>query len=169
MDVIAKRVKNTYKNYCAHVQAFCTRYQQRNPVYLLLLHRICVMQLLHFIYLLECATLAYANNALNVNTNTQNGKHVDEAITRLGSDWYYAICAIMGATAIGILCTSYLKPRSDRIFFYMCAAICTTACIAYYAMGSNLGWTPIDNEWRRQISGVDGRNREIFYVRYIDW
>ena len=36
-------------------------------------------------------------------------------------------------------------------------------------MGSNLGWTPIDNEWRRQISGVDGRNREIFYVRYIDW
>lgn len=73
---------------CAHVQAFCTRYQQRNPVYLLLLHRIFMMQLLHFIYLLECATLAYANNALNVNTNTQNGKHVDEAITRLGSDWY---------------------------------------------------------------------------------
>lgn len=125
--------------------------------------------LLHYTYLLQCAALVYANNALNVNTNTQNDKHVDEAITQLGSDWYYAICAIMGATAIGILCTSYLKPRSDRIFFYMCAAICTTACIAYYAMGSNLGWTPIDNEWRRQISGVDGRNREIFYVRYIDW
>jgi len=127
------------------------------------------MPLLHYTYLLQYAALVYANNALNVNTNTQNDKHVDEAITQLGSDWYYAICAIMGATAIGILCTSYMKPRSDRIFFYMCAAICTTACIAYYAMGSNLGWTPIDNEWRRQISGVDGRNREIFYVRYIDW
>ena len=115
------------------------------------------------------AEYAHANNAVNVNTNTQNGKHVDEAITKWGSDWYYAICSVMGATAIGILGASFAKPRSDRIFFYLCAAICTTACIAYYAMGSNLGWTPIDNEWVRNIPGVDGRNREIFYARYIDW
>lgn len=127
------------------------------------------MHLLRSTLMLQCAALTYANNALDVNTNTQNGKHVDEAITRLGSDWYFAICSIMGATAIGIIGSSYMKPRSDRIFFYLCAAICTTASIAYYAMGSNLGWTPIDNEWRRSISGVDGKNREIFYVRYIDW
>lgn len=113
--------------------------------------------------------LAFANDALNVNTNTQNGKHVEEAITEWGSDWYYAICSVMGATAIGILGVSFAKPRSDRIFFYLCAAIYTTACIAYFAMGSNLGWTPIDNEWVRNIPGVDGRNREIFYARYIDW
>lgn len=111
----------------------------------------------------------YANNAINVNTNTQNGKHVEEAITEWGSDWYYAICAVMGTTTIGILAASFAKPRSDRIFFYLCAAICATACIAYYAMGSNLGWTPVDNEWVRNIPGVNGRNREIFYARYIDW
>lgn len=118
---------------------------------------------------ISCTGHAYANNAINVNTNTQNGKHVEEAITEWGSDWYYAICSVMGAAAIGILGASFLKPRSDRVFFYLCAAICTTACIAYYAMGSNLGWTPIDNEWVRNIPGVDGRNREIFYARYIDW
>ena len=35
------------------------------------------------------------NNALNVNTNTQNNKHVDIGITVRGSDLYFAICAIM--------------------------------------------------------------------------
>jgi hypothetical protein len=40
-----------------------------------------MMQLLYLIYLLQCSALAYANNALNINTNTQNGKHADEAIT----------------------------------------------------------------------------------------
>ncbi|KAK5105751.1 hypothetical protein LTR62_002187 [Meristemomyces frigidus] len=124
---------------------------------------------LQVVSLLCWVALAHGNNAIYVNTNTQNNKHVDEAITEWGSDWYYAICSVMGTTAIGIMAASYMKPRSERIFFYMCAAICTTASIAYYAMGSNLGWTPIDNEWVRSIAGVNGRNREIFYVRYIDW
>lgn len=44
-----------------------------------------------------------------------------------------------------------------------------TACIAYFALGSNLGWTPIDVEWTRSQADVRGINREIFYVRYIDW
>lgn len=117
---------------------------------------------------LAFAGLSQANNALNVNTNTQNNKHVDIAITTWGSDWYYAIMSIMGATAIGILAASSRKPRSDRVFFYLSAALCFTACIAYFAMGSNLGWTPIDVEWQRTGS-VAGVNREIFYARYIDW
>ncbi|KAK5163593.1 uncharacterized protein LTR77_010542 [Saxophila tyrrhenica] len=112
---------------------------------------------------------ANANNALDVNDNTQNNKHVEIAITVWGSDWYYTVCAVMGATALTIIAMSYKKPRTDRIFFYMCAAICTTASIAYFAMGSNLGWTPIDVEWVRMVAGGEGRNREIFYVRYIDW
>ena len=65
---------------------------------------------------------------------------------------------------------SALKPRTDRIFFYITAAVNMTACIAYFSMGSNLGWTPIDVEWLRPVgSKVTGMNREIFYVRYIDW
>lgn len=120
--------------------------------------------------LLALSGLAHAagNNALNVNTNTQNNKTVQIAITRWGSDFYFAIMSIMGATAIGILCASALKPRSDRVFFYMSAALCFTACVAYFSMGSNLGWVPIDVEWVRD-GRVAGTNREIFYARYIDW
>ena len=125
--------------------------------------------LLFYVAVIGWTGYAQANNAINVNTNTQNGKHVEEVITEWGSDWYYAICAIMGKTATGILGASFMKSRSDPIFFYLCAAICTTACVAYYAMGSNLGWTPIDVEWHRTTGGVNGRNREIFYARYIDW
>lgn len=119
--------------------------------------------------ILASAALAQANNALNVNTNTQNNKSVDIAITRWGSDWYFTIMSVMGTTALGILIASTRKPRSDRAFFYVSAALRFTACIAYFAMGSNLGWTPIDVEWQRSSSGVRGVNREIFYARYIDW
>ncbi len=75
----------------------------------------------------------------------------------------------MGASALTILGLSYMKPRSDRIFFYLCAALCMVATMAYFAMGSNLGWTPIDVEWKRIGHNLEGRNREIFYARYIDW
>lgn len=120
-------------------------------------------------FLLCFMQLCIANDALDYNTNTQNGKHVEIAITTWGSDFYYAIMSTMGATTLGILVASAWKPRSDRIFFYLCAAICGVATIAYFAMGSNLGWTPIDVEFTRTINGVAGRNREIFYARYIDW
>lgn len=43
------------------------------------------------------------------------------------------------------------------------------ACIAYFAMGSNLGWAPIDVQFQRDRANVAGVNREIFYARYIDW
>ncbi|KXT09317.1 hypothetical protein AC579_258 [Pseudocercospora musae] len=126
-------------------------------------------------YLAQIATVALlagkvaANSALEYNTNTQNGKTVQIAITVQGSDFYYAICAIMGATCIGILAAAQMKPRTDRVFFYLCASITMVATIAYYAMGSNLGWTPIDVEFPRTDPVVRGRNREIFYARYIDW
>lgn len=128
------------------------------------------VSLLHFnILIITLTSASHANNALNVNTNTQNNKSVDIAITTWGSDWYYAVMSVMGATALGILAISARKPRSDRVFFYMSAALCFTACIAYFAMGSNLGWTPIDVEWQRNSDGLRGTNREILYTRYIDW
>lgn len=114
--------------------------------------------------------MAAANNAINVNGDTYyTGGTAQIAITDWGSDWYYTVCSCMGATALAIIGLSYKKPRTDRIFFYLCAAICMTATIAYFCMGSNLGWTPIVVEWMRNWPGVTGRNREIFYVRYIDW
>lgn len=109
------------------------------------------------------------NNAVSVNTNTQNDKHVQIAITDRGSDWYFTVMCIMGLVGLGCIAAAGLKPRTHRIFYYITAAINLTACIAYFSMGSNLGWTPIDVEFLRGESIVRGRNREIFYVRYIDW
>jgi len=135
------------------------------------------------------SVVAARNNTLDVNTNCQNDKCVDEHITTHGSDFLYAICAVMGLTALGCIVSGYMQKgerRSNRIFWWITAAINFTACIAYFTMGkslplrhlitllildtgSNLGWTPIDVEFPRSRAVVRGVNREIFYVRYIDW
>ncbi len=109
------------------------------------------------------------NNAVNVNNNIVNDKHVAIAITAHGSDVYFAICAAMGVTTLAIIAASAMKPRTDRIFFYITAGVTGTATIAYFTMGSNLGWTPITVEFPRTESVVSGPNREIFYARYVDW
>lgn len=103
--------------------------------------------------------------------NTQNGKHVDIAITTHGSDWYWAVCACMTVATLTFIGLAWTKPRQHRLFHYITAGVTMVASIAYFSMGSNLGWTPIDVEFRRDIGGgvVAGINREIFYVRYIDW
>jgi len=62
-----------------------------------------------------------------------------------------------------------LKPRQDRVFHYITASVTMVAAIAYFSMGSHLGWTPIDVEFSRNDPEVRGINREIYYVRYIDW
>lgn len=98
-----------------------------------------------------------------------NGKTSDINITVRGSDWYWAVCAVMTTAALVFSALSHTKPRPQRLFHYITAGICFTAAIAYFSMGSNLGWTPIDVQFRRSDSKVSGINREIFYVRYIDW
>lgn len=109
------------------------------------------------------------NEALSVNGFTLNGKSVDIHITTHGSDWYWAATAVMGTATLIFMGLSFTKPRTHRIFHYITAGITLVAAIAYFSMASNLGWTPIDVEFRRSNPLVRGRNREIFYVRYVDW
>jgi bacteriorhodopsin len=75
----------------------------------------------------------------------------------------------MAFTGFLFLLLAYTKPRRDRIFHYISAGIVFVASIAYFTMGSNLGFTPIAVEFPRRRPVVRGRFREIFYVRYIDW
>ena len=90
------------------------------------------------------------------------------AITTHGSDWYWAVCAVMTVATFTFIGLGLTKPRQHRVFHYITASVTMVAAVAYFSMGSNLGWTPIDVEFVR--SGVvAGANREIFYVRYIDW
>ena len=82
---------------------------------------------------------------------------------------YFAVTAIMGAATFVFMGLSFMKPRSQRLFHYITAAITLIAAIAYFCMGSNLGWTAIQVEFERSSPKVAGNMRQIFYVRYIDW
>jgi bacteriorhodopsin len=75
----------------------------------------------------------------------------------------------VGAAALGCIAWSLTKPRQQRIFFYLCALINFFAAIAYFTMGSNLGWSAVPVEFRRSNPKVGGATRQIFYARYIDW
>jgi bacteriorhodopsin len=119
------------------------------------------------IYTMDVQAIYARNNALNINPDI--GGRADISITTHGSDFYYAICAVMGTVALTVMGLSFLKPQTDRIFFYITAALNATACIAYFSMGSNLGQVPITAEFQRNDPVVRGVTREIFYARYIDW
>lgn len=75
----------------------------------------------------------------------------------------------MFVSTFAIVGLSFTKPRTHRIFHYITAAITLVASIAYFSMGSDLGQTPIAVQYQRSNPKVHGVNREIFYVRYIDW
>ncbi|ORY05474.1 hypothetical protein BCR34DRAFT_519532 [Clohesyomyces aquaticus] len=115
------------------------------------------------------ANLFRRNNALKLNGNTVNGATADIAITVRGSDFYFAISAAMALSAFIFLGLGFRKHRRDRVFHYITAAVVFVAAIAYFSMGSNLGFTPIQVEYLRSDPKVHGEFREIFWVRYIDW
>lgn len=75
----------------------------------------------------------------------------------------------MFVSTFAIVGVSFTRARPHRIFHYITAAITLVAAIAYFSMGSDLGQTPIAVQFQRNNPKVHGVNREIFYVRYIDW
>lgn len=110
------------------------------------------------------------NQAIAINSNAVNGLGAlgtDYAITTNGSDWYWAVTAIMMASTIAFLGLATTKPRTHRIFHYITASITMVASVAYFTMASNLGYVGIPAEF--SYHGADQQVREIFYVRYIDW
>lgn len=113
-------------------------------------------------------SLLKRNNALQANPMV-NTVATDNHITVRGSDWYFAVTAIMAVSTIAFMGLSFKKDRSQRLFHYITAAITLVASIAYFSMGANLGWTAIQVEFERSNPKVSGNMRQIFYVRYIDW
>ena len=125
------------------------------------------------------------NQALNVNygigklrtetsqtiTYPSSGGLPDLTITDHGSNWYWTVCAIMGASTLAFMSMSIGRPRSHRLFHYITASITLVAAIAYFSMAADLGRVGIQVEFPRPDSSVvyAAGTREIFYVRYIDW
>lgn len=109
------------------------------------------------------------NNAINVNGNTVNGKTADIALTSHGSSFYFAICALMAVAGFAFIGLSFRIERRNRVFHYLTSAVVFVAAIAYFTMGSNLGFTPVQVDFVRSSPRVAGMYRSFFYVRYIDW
>lgn len=115
-----------------------------------------------------------ANDALNANPDVFRYPTSSQInITTHGSDWYWAVTAVMAASTFVFIGMSFTVPRRNRIFHYITASITLVASIAYFTMASNLGYAAIPVEFIRsnpKVAGMNGQNyREIFYVRYIDW
>lgn len=110
------------------------------------------------------------NQALNINGFTNESGTTDNHITTHGSDWYWAVCAVMTVSTFAFFGLSFTKVQTQRLFHYITAAITLIAAIAYFCMGANLGWAAIQVEFSRPGNHlVSGSMRQIFYVRYIDW
>lgn len=111
-----------------------------------------------------------SNDALNANPNLFRYPSMSDInITTHGSDWYWAVTAVMAVSSIAFIGMSFRVARERRIFHYITAAITLVATIAYFTMASNLGYAAIAVEFHRSNPKVAGLYREIFYVRYIDW
>jgi Bacteriorhodopsin-like protein len=111
-----------------------------------------------------------ANDALAANPNLfLYPQTSDINITTHGSDWYWAVTAVMSVSTIIFIGLSFTVTRRNRTFHYITASITLVAAIAYFTMASNLGYAAIPVEFQRSDPKVSGVFREIFYVRYIDW
>ncbi|KAI9883394.1 MAG: hypothetical protein M1823_004845 [Watsoniomyces obsoletus] len=109
------------------------------------------------------------NDALKVNDFVQQGTFADIHITTRGSNWLWAVTAVMTVAALAFFGLSFTRPRPQRLFHYLVATACLIAAISYFTMASNLGWTAIPVQFQRNNSKVSGVFRQIWYVRYIMW
>ncbi|KAF7719098.1 Uncharacterized protein PECH_000284 [Penicillium ucsense] len=109
-------------------------------------------------------TLQQKNNVFNAQP-----KDIPINITTHGSDWYWAVCAVMFLSTFAFFGLMLRVPRTKRLFHYITGLITFVAGVAYFTMASNLGSVAIPVEFQRSSGLVSGFSREIFYARYIDW
>lgn len=110
------------------------------------------------------------NDAINANSQTQNSPDgvSQEHLTTHGSDWLWAVFAVMLFSDLVILVWHFFVPRGQRVFHQLAVILLTTASIAYFSMASNLGYASIATEFGG-VGAAVGALRQIWYVRYIDW
>jgi len=106
-----------------------------------------------------------ANTALTSNPPNGSAEH----ITTHGSDWLWAVFAVMLISDLIILVWHFMIPRGQRIFHQIAVILLTTAAIAYFTMASDLGFASIPVEYANYKTYPAGTYRQIWYTRYIDW
>jgi len=104
--------------------------------------------------------LAKGNDAIHANPSND-----DIGLTTHGSDWLWAVLAVMLISDLAMIGWMMTLRRGQRMFHLLPIIILTTASVAYFSMASNLGRTGVVTEFRART----GTTRSIWYVRYIDW
>ncbi|EIW60452.1 family A G protein-coupled receptor-like protein [Trametes versicolor FP-101664 SS1] len=94
-----------------------------------------------------------------------NPPNADRHITSGGSDWLWAVFAVMAISDLIMVFWTFRRPRGTRLFHQVAVIVLTTATIAYYSMASDLGATPVTAQFQRGGAGT----RQVWFVRYIQW
>lgn len=109
------------------------------------------------------------NEALEINPPVGADLH----ITAHGSDWLFAALSLFGFVAICEYCWARLRRKNhERVFHYAFVFSQFILAIAYYTMGSDLGWAPVQAEFNHvtvENSSATPGLRQVFYARYIAW
>ena len=110
----------------------------------------------------------------------QNPPNADRHITPGGSDWLWAVFAVMALATLGMITWSFTvsiarglcareinlwhtqRPRGTRLFHNIATVILTTSTVAYFAMASDLGATPVRAEFGRGAT-----NTRQIWVRWL--
>jgi len=106
--------------------------------------------------------LARSNDALNINPPTAVNN-----LTVHGSNWLWAVTAIYLLSFLIFVGHSLSAKNGERIFHYLFSIAAFTGGIAYFAMASDLGNTPVATQLNN--GGDHTVTRQIWYARYINW
>jgi bacteriorhodopsin len=90
----------------------------------------------------------------------------DERLTTNGSSWLFAVTAIFGFSLLALFALKFRARAGERFFHYLFIIANFAGLIAYYAMASDLAWSPV-----RQVNqlGHSGFVRQIFWAKYVFW
>lgn len=100
-----------------------------------------------------------SNEALDINPPTGTDFH----ISKNGSDWLWAVCAVYCFSLLVVVALAYVAKSGERIFHYLYTISLFTGAVAYFTMASDLGWTPVETS--NNEKGI----RQVFYAKYINW
>lgn len=111
------------------------------------------------------------NEAVEINEPTG----LDFHLTSHGSDWLWAAFSLFALSTLVTVGLSFLKPRTERLFYYTTTFSLFVMSVLYFTMASNLGWTGIQAEFNHVTLDPESSQlespgiRQIFYARYVGW
>jgi len=87
-------------------------------------------------------------------------------LTSNGSNWLFAVAAVFGVSLLALFALKFKARAGERFFHYLFIIANFVGLIAYYAMASDLAWSPVS-----QANEVDqsGLIRQIFWAKYVFW